>query len=244
MYGKGKLTNSAEAFLKDLTTGELTFIGCTTDTSINKTIDSSDVRCGLDAGLAGIVYTNPDMTVTIATGAFNDYLIQLQNDEDWATAQTLNVPKHTAEVALVTATSDGTYTFTGTVPTPVSDEMYFQDIQGKKYPVVFATPTATVTGGAGLTGTFSWQEEVTTAETFDFNLDSLPKSVGLVLHHVVYDLSTNTPLADLYFDFDKVVGDGNLDLAMALSNPTTTSVTVRAIPDSGKFMRQIYVPMA
>lgn len=243
MYGKGKLTNSAEAFLKDLTTGELTFIGCTTDTSISKTIDTSDVRCGIDAGLAGIVYTNPDMTVTIATGALNDFLIQLQNDEDWETAQTLNVPKHTAVVPLVTATSDGTYTFTS-APTPVDDTMYFQDEQGKKYPVVFSTPTATVTGGAGLSGIFSWQEEVSTAETFDFNIESLPKSVGLVLHHVVYDLSTNTPLADLYFDFDKVVGDGNLDLAMALSNPTTTSVTVRAIPDSGKFMKQIYVPFA
>lgn len=243
MYGKAKLTNSAEAFLKDLSTGALTFIGCTTDTSISKTIDTEDVRCGINAGLAGIIYTNPDMTVTIATGALNDYLTQLQNDEDWATAQTLNVPKNSAVVPLVTATSNGTYTFTGTVPVPEGD-MYFQDTQGKKYPVVFATPTATVTGGAGLSGTFTWMEEVTTAETFDFNVDSLPKSVGLVLHHVAYDLTTNEPLADVYFEFDKVVGDGNLDLSMALSSPTTTSVTVRALPDSGRFMRQIYVPFA
>jgi len=243
MYGKAKLTNSAEAFLKDLTTGALKFIGCTTDTSINKTIDTEDVRCGLSAGLAGIVYTNPDMTVTIATGALNDFLIQLQNDEDWSTAQTLNVPKNSAVVNLVTAISDGTYTFTGDIPVPVGD-MYFQDEQGKAYPVVFATPTATVTGGAGLSGVFTWMQEVTTAETFDFNVDSLPKSVGLVLHHVAYDLGTNEALADVYFEFDKVVGDGNLDLAMVLSSATTTSVTVRALPDSGKFMRQIYVPIA
>jgi len=242
MYGKAKLTNSAEAFLKDLSTGALTFIGCTTDTSISKTIETEDVRCGINAGLAGIVYTNPDMTVTIATGALNDFLTQLQNDEDWATAQTLNVPKNTDVVNLVTATSDGTYTFSPAV-TPVGD-MYFQDTQGKKYPVVYASPTATVTGGAGLSGVFSWQEEVTTAETFDFNVDSLPKSVGLVLHHIAYDLSTNVPLADVYFEFDKVVGDGNLDLAMAVSSPTATTVTVRVLPDTGRFMRQIYVPIA
>jgi hypothetical protein len=243
MYGMGKLTNSAEVFLKDLATGALSFYGCTTDTSINKTLESSDIRCGIDAGLAGLTYTNPDMTVTVATGAWNDYMIQLQNDEDWKTAQTLNVPRHSDTVTLVTATANGTYTFAPAI-VPVTDSLVFQDTQGKSYPTVFATPMATVTGGAGLRGKFSWLESVSTASTFDFKVSSLPKSVGLVLHHVVYDVSTNEPLADVYFEFDKVVGDGNLDLAMTLNNTAVTSVTLRALPDTGKFMRQIYVPRA
>lgn len=243
MYGNGKLTNAAEVFLKDLSTGALSFYGCTTDTSINKTIESSDIRCGIDAGLAGITYTNPDMTITVATGAWNDFMIQLQNDEDWKTAQTVNVPRHTETVSLVTVTADGTYTFNPVI-VPVDGKVYFQDEYGKSYPTVFATPAATVTGGAGLKGKFSWLESVSTAETFDFNVSSLPKATGIVLHHVVKDLGTNEPIADVFFEFDKVVGDGNLDLAMTLNNTAVTSVTLRALPDSGRFMRQIYVPRA
>ena len=243
MYGKVKLTNAAEAFLKDLSTGALTFFGCTTESSINKTIEANDIRCGIDAGLAGISYTNPDVSLTIATAAWNDYLIQLQNDEDWTKPASINVPVHTEVVPLVTATTNGTYTFTPAV-TPVGGTMVFQDTQGKTYPTAYASPTATVTGGAGLSGTFSYLVAKTTAEVMEFKKSSLPKAVGVILHHVAYDVATNEALADVYFEFDKVVGDGNLDLAMTLNNLTTTSITVRALPDSGSFFRQIYVPRA
>lgn len=243
MYERAKLTNAAEVFLKDLSTGALTFMGCITESSWNKTIEVTDLRCGIEAGLAGLSYTNPDMTVTIATIAWNDYLIQMQNDEDWATGVSLSVPKHTAPVPLVTATLNGTYTFSPAV-TPVGGTMYFQDTNGQSYPVVYVSPTATVTGGAGLTGTFSWMEAVTTAETFDFKTGSLPKATGLIMHHVAYSLDTNEPLADVYFVFDKVVGDGSLEMSMTIGNTAGTTVTLRALSDSGKFMRQIYVPRA
>jgi hypothetical protein len=243
MYGNLKITNSAEVFLKDLTTGGLSFFGCTIETGMNKTLESNDLRCGIDAGLAGIAYTNPDMTLTIATVAWNDYLIQLQNDEDWETAVTLNIPKSLKNVALVTSIADGTYTFDPAI-VPVGGEVFFQDSTGKSYVTSFTTPTATVTDGAGLTGTFSWLESVSNALTFDFKVGSLPKATGLVLHHIAYDIETNEPVADIYFEFDKVVGDGNLDLSMALNNTAGTSVTLRALSSGGKFARQIYVPRA
>lgn len=240
MYGKGYLSNAAEAFLKDLSTGELTFMGCTVDSSINKTIEPNDVRCGISAGLDGIWYTNPDVTITVATGGWNDFLIQTQNDEDWATAQTVEVPKYVKDVTLVTSTTDGTYDITGT---PVDDVVYFQDKNGKKYPATYATGTVTVTGGAGLTGTIMWMESVSTANTLDFNTYSLPKAVGLVLHHVMYD-NENNVLADVYFEFPKVVGTGELDLAMTLNNLASTSVTLRGLPVADQLMKQIYVERA
>lgn len=242
MNGKLKITNAAEVFLKDLSTGDLTFFGCTTESSISKTIDANDIRCGIDAGLAGIWYSNPDVTLTIATGGWNDYLIQLQNDEDWTSPATINIPKTMKDVALVTSTTNGTYTFNPAI-TPVGGDIYFQDQNGKSYPATYATATATVTGGAGLVGTFTWLEAVTTAEVLEFNVSSLPKASGLILRHMVYDFDNNE-VAHLYFEFDKVIGDGNLDLSMTLNNLATTTVALRALPVDGKFFRQIYVPVA
>jgi len=242
MFGAVKLTNAAEVFLEDLTSGALKFFGCITESSFSKTIESTELRCGIDAGLWGMSYTNPDMSVTIATIAWNDYLTQLQNDEDWSTGVTLNVPKATDEVALVTATANGTYTFSPVV-VPVGGKMYFQDVNGKDYPVVYSSPTATVTGGAGLKGKFSWLEAVTTAETFDFKVGSLPKATGLIFHHVAYN-ANNEVVADVYFKFDRAVGDGNLDMSMTLGNTAGTSVTLKALGSTGRFMRQIYVPRA
>lgn len=243
MYGNAKLTNSAEVFLKDFATGKLSFFGCITETGMNKTIDSTDLRCGMDAGLAGIAYTNPDMTLTIATIAWNDYLIQLQNDEEWEEDVELNIPINTGVVTLTNDDGDGVFTFDPLI-SPVGDKVYFQDTRGKSYDVAFddATGVATVAGVGAIQGSFSYLVEVANAQTFDFNTDSLPKSTGIVLHHVARDIASNEPIADVYFEFDNVVGDGNLDLNMAINDTAGTSVTLRALPSSGKFMRQIYVP--
>lgn len=243
MFVNGKITNSGEVYTINLSTGAMKFIGCTTETSMSKTIDSNDLRCGITGGLAGIAYTNPDMTVTVATIAHNDFLMQMQNDEEFVTAVTLDVPRNSGLVTLTTVSSDGTYTFTPAI-TPVGGNLYFQDKYGKDYPVVYASPTATVTGGAGLTGTFVWKEEIVNGETFDFNVDSRPKAMGLVIKHLVEAIDTNEPIAHVYYEFDNVVGDGNFDMSMTLNNTAGTTVTLRALPNTGRFSRQIYEPIA
>jgi hypothetical protein len=120
-------------------------------------------------------------------------------------------------------------------------------MDGVTYPATFATGSVTITGGAALAGktiTVLYKKAVT-GDVLTFKTDSYPKVMGVTLHTVAYDVETNEIVSDLYFTFDRVLGDGNLSMSMTGATNNTSEITVRVLPTNGNiFGKYTSVPRA
>lgn len=230
--GKIKVQDTMEAFLTDLS-GNTRYFSCMNASAISKTVDTEDIRCGIGAGLESLLYSNPDMTVTLTPAFWNEYFLEISAGEEFKTAQTISLKTYEDKTFTDNA-GDAEATITGT---PVGGLVQVQDKQGKKYPATFSTGTVTVTGeGGALDGQnlyVIYDEETSTADTLDFKTDSFPEIKSLTLHTIAYNTETNAIVSDIYFIFDRVLGDGALDLALALQTNSVTEITLRVLPSNG-----------
>ena len=210
-------------------------MGCLTSSGISKTVNTEDIRCGINNGLKTILQLDSDMTITLDTAVWNDYIMEMNSGSDFETAQTISVATY-EKVPFVVATTDATATILGT---PVDDVVEVQDAQGTKYPATFATGTVTVAGGATtIAGTdcFVIYTESVTADTLDLRSDVLPKVFGLTLHTIAYDPTEGGGVvADLYFFFPRVQPEGAMDLTAATSTNVSNQIVFRVLPVNGSF---------
>lgn len=232
--GRIKVQDVAEAFVH-YADGQTRYFGCLTNSGLEKTVDVEDIRCGIGAKLSGFIYSNPDMTITLTPAYFNESFMELQSGETFQAAQSVNVWVY-EYVKFSVSTADVTATITGT---PVGGIVKVQANDGTQYPATFATSTVTVTGGAATLGAVSayvLYQKAVTADTLTFKADSYPEVVGLTLYTIAYDVETNQVVSDLYFTFDRVLGDGQMSLALALSTGATNEMTLRVLPNGkGEF---------
>ena len=227
---KIKVQDVAEAYIH-YQGGVTRFYGCLTNSGLEKTIDIEDIRCGIGSKLSGFVYSNPDMTITLTPAYFNEYFLELQSGEEFELAESINVWTY-EYVKFSTATADVTATITGT---PVGGIVKVQGDDGTQYAATFATATVTVTGGAttlGAVNAYVLYQKAVTGDVLTFKADSYPEVVGLTLHTIAYDVDTNEIVSDLYFTFDKVLGDGQMSLGFALSTNATNEITLRVLPNA------------
>lgn len=240
--GKLKVQDVAEAFLV-YADGSTRFFGCMDTSAISKTVDTEDIRCGIGAGLESILYSNPDMTVTLTPALWNEWFLEQASGNTFQESQSVNVKTYEL-VPFSDNAGDAEAIITGT---PVGGAVEVQDVQGKKYTATFSTGTVTVTGeGANLDGQklYVLYDEAVTGDVLTFNTDVQPTVVGLTLHTIAYDTTTNAKTADIYWVFDRVLGDGALDLSLAIQTISTTELTVRVLPSDGNvFGKYITVPV-
>lgn len=240
MYGKIKVQDTANVFYH-FENGDTRFFGCMANAGLEKTVDTEDIRCGIGWGLASILYSNPDMSLTFTPAFWNEYFIEDSAGESFTEDTSANVWTH-EEVTFVLATSDAEADIDGT---PLNDIVKVQDSQGNLYPATFATGTVTVTGGADLAGKkgiVSYQTAVT-GNVLEFKTDSYPKVHGITLQTIAYDVDTNEVVADLYFNFERVLGDGSLSLALSGATNSVAEITARVLPTNGNlFGKYIVVP--
>lgn len=240
--GRIKVQDVAELFLH-LADGNTKFFGCMNTAGLEKTVDTEDIRCGIGWGLSSILYSNPDMSLTLTPAYWNEVFMEVQSGEEFVDAVATNVWTYETGTAVL-STADATVTITGT---PVGGVVKVQTMDGVSYPATFATSTVTITGGAALAGKtvqVLYQKAVT-GDILTFKTDSYPKVLGVTLHTVAYDIETNEIVSDLYFTFDRVVGDGNLSMAMTGATNNVGEVTVRVLPTGDKeFGKYISVPRA
>ena len=229
--GKIKVQDVAEVFVH-LADGKTKLFGCMDTTAIEKTFDTEDIRCGIGWGLSSILYSNPDMTLTLTPAYWNEVFMEIQSGEDFTLNQSSDIWTY-EEVTLAASTADSTAPVTGT---PVGGLVHVQTMDGVYYPATFGTGTVTITGQAALAGqraTVSYKKAVT-GDVLSFKTTSLPKVVGLTLHTVAYDVETNELVSDLYFTFDRVLGDGNMSLSMTGATNNRGELTLRVLPTTGK----------
>jgi hypothetical protein len=227
--GKNKMQDVCDVYVR-YTGGDVRYMGCMNTTGIEKTISTTDIRCGIGAGLSSLLYTEPDMTLTITPAYFNEWLLEMNSGEEFDAAQSVNVWVAETDLTPTVATQDCTVTITGT---PVGGIVKAQDAQGVLYPATFLTGTVTITGGANKGLMTVMYQKAVTGDVLTFKTDSYPEVVGLTLHTIAYDPATNVVVADKYFEFDKVLGDGNMSLAMTLSTLSINEFTARVLPTQG-----------
>lgn len=240
--GRIKVQDVAELFLH-FADGGTKFFGCMNTAGLEKTVDTEDIRCGIGWGLSSIMYSNPDMSLTLTPAYWNEVFMEVQSGEEFDADKAVNVWTYETGTAVVAA-ADSTITITGT---PVGGIVKVQTLDGVSYPATFATATVTITGGAALAGKtvqVLYQKAVT-GDILTFKTDSYPKVMGVTLHTVAYDVETNEVVSDLYFTFDRVIGDGNLSMAMTGATNNVGEAMVRVLPTKGnEFGKYISVPRA
>ena len=207
------------------TTSTYHFLGCLTESNIDKTQVSEDIRCGIGNVLKAIIDLSQDVTFTVMSKMHSDHIIETQTGGVFATG-TLNAWKH--EDGLILAT--GAFDITGT---PLGDIVKVIDKYNKEYVATFISPEVTVVGGTeGASYTCFYQEAEVAADILDFDATLYPENVTVQLHGIAYDPATNLVVSDIYWDFPIVKPDGNLSLAYALATNIQTGITFRAIADA------------
>lgn len=222
-----------------LSNGDTRYFGCMNTSGLEKTIDTEDIRCGIGFGIATVMYTNPDMSITFTPAFWNDFFIQDAFGTDFSLGASVNVWS-TENVEFTVSASDATATIDGT---PVDDVVKVQDKQGNLIPATFAGGTVTLTGGAqydGLTLPVSYEEAVT-GDVLALDVEEIPKVHGITLHTIAYDPDTNEILSDIYWKFTRVLGDGSLSLALQGATNSVTEITAKILPDNGSFGQYIVV---
>ena len=237
-----KIQDVFEAFITDVS-GVTRFFGCLNTTAISKTVDVEDVRCGIGAKLANLIYSNPDMSVTITPAFLNEFFLEQSTGNSFEESATISVKKKEF-VEFADSTGDATATITGT---PVNGEVSVQAKDGTLYVATFSTGTVTVTGeGATLAGKklYVIYDESVTADVLSFEADKYPEVQSLTLRTIAYDVDKNLPVANIYFVFDRVLGDGAMELSATLSTNSVNEVTLRVLPDAdGLFGKYITEPI-
>lgn len=240
--GRIKVQDVAELFLH-FADGNTKFFGCMNTAGLEKTVDTEDIRCGIGWGLSSILYSNPDMSLTLTPAYWNEVFMEVQSGEEFAASGSVNVWTYETGTAVL-STTNSTVTITGT---PVGGTVKVQTADGTSYPATYTTGTVTITGGAALAGktvTVLYQKAVT-GDVLTFKTDSYPKVMGVTLHTIAYDVETNAIVSDLYFTFDRVIGDGNLSMAMTGATNNVGEITVRVLPTNGNvFGKYTSVPRA
>lgn len=223
-----KVQDVAEAFVK-YADGTLRFFGCLTNSGINQSVSSDDIRCGIGNKLKTRIFTQKDLEVTVETGLYSDHMIELQSGSEFQTGQSVNVWKNESG----TAGAGGTVDITGT---PVGDVVHVQDNKGVLYVATFATGTVTITSGVeGELYYISYEEATTTADILALGSSAFPKTVNLILHTIAYDPDTDEVLADIWWDITNASPDGNIDLSYAVASNTVTNATFRALDVAGSY---------
>lgn len=240
--GRIKVQDVAEVFIH-YANGDTRFFGCMNTSGLEKTMDTEDIRCGIGWGLSSILYSNPDMTLTLTPAYWNEWFLELQSGEEFDLAESVNVWTY-EEVQFSVATTNVAATITGT---PVGGIVKVQNMAGETFPATFATGTVTVTGGAttigAVKGIVSYQKAVT-GDVLTFKTESHPSVVGMTLHTIGYDVESNEVVTDIYFQFTKVLGDGALSLALTGATNSVTEITARVLPTNGEFGKYITVDRA
>jgi hypothetical protein len=237
--GKIKAQDVADVYMK-FADGKVRWFGCMNTTGIEKTVDTEDIRCGIGAGLSGIVYSNSDMTLAITPAWLNEWLIEYQTGDTF-TSGSRNVWVTEDNLLGVTSTTNATVTITGT---PVGGIVKVQDADGKLYTATYLTGTVTITSASGGKYYSVSYEKAVTADMVEFRNDTYPEAVSLILKTVAYDINTGLKTADLYFEFDRVISYGNLSLSLTLqTNTTNGELTFRVIPLNNIFGRYVSVPV-
>jgi hypothetical protein len=237
-----KVQDVAELFMH-FADGNTKFLGCMNTAGLEKTVDTEDIRCGIGWGLSSILYSNPDMSLTLTPAYWSETFMEIQSGEEFDDAESVKVWTYESGVAVL-ATADATVAITGT---PDGGVVKVQTMDGISYPATFATGTVTITGGAALAGKTVQvlYQKAATGDVLTFKTDSYPKVMGVTLHTVAYDVDTNEIVSDLYFTFNRVIGDGNLSMAMTGATNNAGEITVRVLPTTGnEFGKYISVPRA
>ena len=241
MNGRVLVKDTADVYYH-LSNGDTRYFGCMDTSGIEKTWDIEKIKCGIGFGVASLMYSNPDMTISFTPALWNDYFIEDAMGTTFSEDEAVNVWT-TEEVLFTVSTTDATATITGT---PVGGVVKVQDKQGKFYPATWATGTVTATGGALLDGQklpVSYQEAVT-GNVLDMSIEEIPKVHGITLKTIAYDPDTNEIIADLVWKFDNVVGDGSLSLALQGATKSLTEISATVLPEAGSFGKYIVVPRA
>lgn len=226
-----KVQDTADVFY-NYADGTKRLFACMNTASIAKTVDTEDIRCGIGWNLASILYSNPDMTITMTPAFWNDYFLEDASGNTFSEDEAVNVATY-ENVPFTDSTGDAIATITGT---PVGDLVQVQGSNGKNYPATHATGTVTVldANGAseliGKTATVIYDVSAT-GDVLDFESDVYPKVHGITIKTIAYDVETNDILADIYFVFNRVLGDGAFDLALTGATNSVTEITARVLPE-------------
>lgn len=226
-----KVQDTADVFY-NYADGTKRLFACMNTASIAKTVDTEDIRCGIGWNLASILYSNPDMTITMTPAFWNDYFLEDASGNTFAEGESVNVASYES-VPFTDSAGDAVATITGT---PVGDAVQVQGANGKNYVATHSAGTVTVASGAGasdLIGTTAIviYDVASTGDVLDFESDVYPKVHGITIKTIAYDVDTNDILADIYFVFNRVLGDGAFDLALTGATNSVTEITARVLPE-------------
>lgn len=227
-----------EAYVLDDVNSTAHFFGCLTESSINKTVNSEDIRCGIGNVLKAVFDTDQDITFSVTTAMHSDHFIEYQTGGSFSTGSH-DLWKHEVKTAV-----DNVGSIEVTIAgTPVGDVVKVIDKYNKEYVGTYAAGTVVITSGVeGETYTVFYEETTAGADILEFNASDYATNLHVMLHGIAYDPETNAVVSDIYYDFPISKPDGNLDLAYALATNITPQISFRAISDAtGKLGSYIVV---
>ena len=228
------LVNKTASVFHHFADGKTRFFGLMNTASIDKSIDTEEIRAGEAWGVKALMYTNPSMELTLIPAFWDDFFIEDAAGSVFENAVATTLPENEA-ITFVLSTADATATMTGT---PVDDEVQVQDSTGKLWAATFAAGTITVVGGAALAGTSGYAlfKIAVTGDVLTFESEKYPEVHGITLRTSAIDTDSNKIVANLYFAFDNVVSDGSLALALAGATNSITEVKAKVLPNAlGEF---------
>lgn len=203
--------DTCEVFLKTLDNDKLYYVGITATSNVNQTIDQTPISGGIGNKRVTAIFNNKNIGFDVTTTLHDDDAYVLQGGADFASGTVSVLTQETVQA--VDATGVIKVTITGT---PTGGEVTVFDKFGKEYTGAFADTKVSITGGqAGEYYTVVYTITTPSGNILDLDSEKMPKTCSAQLHTIAYDPDTEEIVADIYWLFDKVRGDGAFGAAYA-----------------------------
>lgn len=239
------VSETAEVFALNNSTGKVFFCGLTTKAGITQKVKQDMIKGGIGNGLIAVIQSEKDIEFDVATAIHNDELYGIQSGAEFATG-TYSVYK-TEIVDMTVATDTGTCTVTGS---PKAGTITVVDCKGVKSTGTCTTHTVTVAKPSSGTltagkATVTYQEDITNASILDLRKDQFPQGHTVQLHSIAYDPKTNVVVQDMYWTFPNAISDGAINSSYEAGKNVGDTVKFKALADdSGSLGKYVVVPRA
>lgn len=199
--------DTLEAYVIDDTNSATYFFGATEESNIKQTIDQQKLTAGIGNKVKALLQSSKQVEFSIKNLFHSDSFLAIQTGSTFTTASK-DLMKKEVKTAVDNLGSIEVI-ITGT---PKDDEVTVLDKYNTSYTASYAAGTVTITGGVeGTSYTVVYLETTADVNVLDLNAEKYPTTKHVQLHGIAYDPDTNAILADIYYDFNEAVPDGNVD---------------------------------
>jgi hypothetical protein len=229
--------DTMKAFIKDIDTGKVYYLGATSSSSINQSINQEFLRGDFGNKIVGKIDSDKTITFTVTPAMHSDNIIQIQSGKYFTTGTSINIPRsESLKVSSGTVTLDGT---------PAGDVSVF-DQYGESLTATETTGTVTITGATdGDVVTVYYEEASSTVQVLDLAVDSFPTNYEVKLIGIAYQPMSNVVVADFYYLISNAVPDGAIDRTYEAGSNSNNPITFTAMDDgTGSYGKYIVAKRA